>query len=200
MAYRSRKGVKEGRLGPLLLLLLAAAVGCGAAAGCGRATPEAGAPDAARASEFAATQPLTSPTAPDPAEPALSDVVQLTRGFERAGEAYFSPDTHWIVFQAAPAGQPHYDMYVARLRRRGDSIVGIGAPVRVSPDGSWNSCGYFSPDGRSLIFASTGRAALADTAPGGYQRQGGNYRWSFPAAAEIVRHDAWMSEIGRAHV
>ena len=44
-------------------------------------------------------------------ETSLSDVVQLTSGFDRAGEAYFSPDANWIVFQATPKGEKHYAMY-----------------------------------------------------------------------------------------
>src|SRR5438034_5285798 len=50
---------------------------------------------------------------------ALSDVVQLTSGFTRAGEAYFSPDQRWIVFQASTQADPNYAMYLARLRRSG---------------------------------------------------------------------------------
>src|SRR4051795_5032090 len=32
----------------------------------------------------------------------LSHVMQLTHGFDRAGEAYFSSDMRWIIFQAVP--------------------------------------------------------------------------------------------------
>ena len=47
----------------------------------------------------------------------FDDVVQLTTGFKAAGEAYFSPDANWIVFQAIPTGDDHYQMYIARLLR-----------------------------------------------------------------------------------
>src|SRR2546423_15581990 len=76
-------------------------------------------------------------------------------------------------------------MYVARLKRQGERIVGLERPVRVSPENSWNSCGYFSPNGRTLIFASTGHKGLPDEPAGGYQRQGGNYRRQFSAGAAI---------------
>ena len=36
---------------------------------------------------------------------ALTDIIQLTDGFERAGEAYFSRDMQWIIFQAFPKGE-----------------------------------------------------------------------------------------------
>ena len=124
--------------------------------------------------------------------------MQLTTGFSRAGEAYFSRDGQWVVFQATPAAEQHYQMYVARLRRRGDEITGIDHPVRVSPKGSRNTCGDFSPDGRSLIFASTaGREDPAEP-PAGYQRQGGNYRWDFPDGMEIFRFDHWQDAVTNA--
>src|SRR4051812_6103643 len=45
----------------------------------------------------------------------LGDVTQLTSGFDRAGEAYFSPKMDWIIFQATPHGEADYQMYVAPL-------------------------------------------------------------------------------------
>src|SRR4051812_28945928 len=93
--------------------------------------------------------------AADGRETSLSDVVQLTRDFDRAGEAYFSPDGNWIIFQATPKGEKQYAMYVAKLDRTADRITGAGMPKRISPPNSRNTCGFFSPDGGSLIFAST---------------------------------------------
>ena len=57
--------------------------------------------------------------------PLLSGHVQLTTeaDFVKAGEAYFSPNADWIIFQAVPApddgAQPdiHYSMYIAPLER-----------------------------------------------------------------------------------
>ncbi len=48
------------------------------------------------------TQPIEPPTPPGTTneKDTLSQIVQLTEGFDRAGEAYFSPDMKWIVFQA----------------------------------------------------------------------------------------------------
>ena len=98
---------------------------------------------------------LVTPAVAAAEEPALADVRQLTSGFERAGEAYFSPDMKWIVFQAVAPGGQHYQMYVARVKWEGEEIAGIEDPIRVSPDDSRNTCGFFSPDGRTLIFGST---------------------------------------------
>ena len=119
----------------------------------------------------------------------LKDPIQLTRGFDKAGEAYFSNDMSWIVFQACPPGEPRYQMYVAPVRwsetdrveppkgyyatplprqrvRVRDSIIGIGRAVRISPENSRNTCGFFSPDCSSLIFASTANKGAARRFPG----------------------------------
>src|ERR1051325_8234801 len=45
----------------------------------------------------------------------LSDIIQLTHDFDRAGEAYFSRDMKWIIFQAYPHGGDQYQMYVAQV-------------------------------------------------------------------------------------
>jgi len=129
-----------------------------------------------------------------PREP-LSDVVQLTSAFARAGEAYFSPDMQFIVFQAVPVGQQHYQMYLAKLRWKLDRIDGIEPPIRITPENSRNTCGYFSPDGSMLMFASTAGKEQPDQPEGGYQREGRSYRWEFPAGMEIFRADNWRSTI-----
>src|SRR5688500_18998471 len=107
-----------------------------------------------------------------------------------------------IIFQATPIGEQHYAMFVAKLRTEmtehppdqktiyKERIVGIEEPVRVSKPGSRNTCGYFAPDGRSIIFASTAGKEKLDPADGpaaGYQRGTNNYRWDFPKGMEIFR-------------
>lgn len=123
------------------------------------------------------------------------DPIQLTSGFERAGEAYFSPDMNWIIFQAVPTGEKHYQMYIARLLHQGDRVSGIGHPIRISPPDSRNTCGDFSPDGLSVIFASTAGKEDQSEPPGGYQRGSKEYRWPFPNGMEVFRADAWQGAI-----
>jgi Tol biopolymer transport system component len=126
----------------------------------------------------------------------LAEVTQLTRGFDRAGEAYFSPDLTWIIFQATPPGEKDYQMYLAPLDA---PAMKTGRPIRISPVPSKNTCGFFSPDGRSVIFASTaGKEPAPATTPAtkptttsGYQRSSGTYRWEFPREMEIFRADGW---------
>jgi hypothetical protein len=95
---------------PVSKLLLAAL-----AAGCGRSHPPDPATTPARADAIAspsaipATAPATGPAQQDTREAViLPDVVQLTHGFDKAGEAYFSRDMKWIIFQASPHGDQHY--------------------------------------------------------------------------------------------
>ena len=132
----------------------------------------------------------------------LTDITQLTHGFARAGEAYFSPDRRWIIFQATPSGEANYQMYVAGLS---EDARAIATPVRISPAPSKNTCGFFSPDGVSLLFASTaGKEPPATSQPAttqataGYQRSSGTYRWDFPAEMEIFRADGWEDAVRNA--
>jgi Tol biopolymer transport system component len=125
----------------------------------------------------------------------LLDVVQLTHGFDRAGEAYFSPDMQWIIFEGVPHGQEHYQMYLARLVHEGDRITGAEQPLQISPEPSRNTCGYFSPDGHSLMFSSTAGKEDPNEPSEGYQKSGRNYRWAFPHGMEIFRSDDWEAKV-----
>ena len=86
----------------------------------------------------------------------FDQIVQLTPGFDEAGRGVFSADGRWVMFQAKPAGVGDFQVFVARLLRDGDRVEGLGPAVRVSPAGSVNASGAFSPDGVSLLFFSTG--------------------------------------------
>src|SRR5688572_2195574 len=152
----------------------------------------------------------------------LTDIIQLTHGFDRAGEAYFSRDMKWIIFQAYPNGEDQYQMFVAPLMYdvierspapgevlratplpnlkipMANNIIRLGEPSRISPKNSRDTCGYFWPDGNSIIFGSTAGKEIPDEPSSGYQRQGGNYRWSFPAGMEVFRADGWQQAIAAA--
>ncbi|NNM25637.1 MAG: hypothetical protein HKO59_06560 [Phycisphaerales bacterium] len=128
--------------------------------------------------------------------PRLENHVQLTFDdrFYKAGEAYFSPDDQRVIFQAVeqpPAGvepDEFYGMYVADVvRAEGGRITGLENIVRLSPNGSANTCGWFHPtDPGQVLFAST-IVAPSPGAPPGYDRRSGRYRWMFPPEMRIVR-------------
>lgn len=112
----------------------------------------------------------------------LQNVQQVTRGFPRAGEGYFSPDGKWIVYQAYPLGYPFYQIYVQNLE--------TGAVERISPGRGRTTCAYFRPDGERILFSSshtdpdieaTERQARELAARGGRRR----YEWDFDPHMEI---------------
>lgn len=136
----------------------------------------------------ATSRPAMAEMSPEEREAmVLPQVTQLTFGFqfEKAGEAYFSPDMRWVVFQAAPKGEQNYQMYVAPLTAGVHPT--LGTAVRVTPANSRNTCGYFSPDGKDLIFASTAGKEDPEEKASGYQRAGSRYRWAFSKGMEIYR-------------
>jgi len=79
----------------------------------------------------------------------LRNIRQVTRGFVRAGEGYFSPDGRQIIFQAeeAGSGNPFYQIYIQDLD--------TGRFHRVSPGVGRTTCAYFHPSGKRVIFASS---------------------------------------------
>lgn len=79
----------------------------------------------------------------------LSNIRQVTKGYVRAGEGYFSLDGKKIVFQAeeAESGNPFYQIFVQDLE--------TGRVTRVSPGNGKTTCAYFRPDGKKIIFASS---------------------------------------------
>lgn len=89
--------------------------------------------------------------AEDPAEGNyLKNIRQVTSGFVKAGEGYFSPDGKTIIYQAVPKDHPFYQIYTQPL----DAPPG-SAPQRVSTGRGRTTCSYFSPDGKKIIFASS---------------------------------------------
>jgi Tol biopolymer transport system component len=139
-----------------------------------------------------------NPTPTTSESDSLYDVVQLTSTFDRAGEAYFSKDMNWIVFQAVLPGEQHYQMFIAQLKWDDNGIAGLATPIRISPANSRNTCGYFAPDGHTLIFASTAGKEDPEAPTAGYQRQGRDYRWSYPKGMEIYRADGWQGAVAAA--
>lgn len=125
----------------------------------------------------------------------LENHVQLTsdRDFVKAGEAYFSPDGQWVIFQAVPVpkagteADPFYAMYVARVKYNVDGLMtGLEEAIQVSEPGSANTCGFFHPtEPWRVIFGSTIGAPSPSEAPG-FQRQSSTYRWMFPAEMDVV--------------
>ncbi|MBS0634238.1 MAG: PD40 domain-containing protein [Verrucomicrobia bacterium] len=109
----------------------------------------------------------------------LNNIRQVTfaeMGFEKAGEAYFSPDDSTIIFQAVPTGQEQYQIYSLKLDEGVARLVSTGKGAC--------TCAYFRPDGQKVIFASSHEDPDLDNPDyeqdvPGYKRQGGTYSWAF---------------------
>lgn len=124
----------------------------------------------------------------------LTNIKQVTTGFARAGEGYFSPDGQSIVFQATPPLPPsifhtpraHEDAYQIYLGR----LEPDHTPRLVSTGKGRCTCAYFAPDGQSLLFSSSHLDPNVDQPlpPEGpaYSRSD-RYRWDFPDHMDIFR-------------
>lgn len=79
----------------------------------------------------------------------LKNIRQVTFDFERAGEAYFSPDGKTIIFQAEEKGRrnPFYQIFSQDLNGQRANLI--------SPGVGKTTCSYFRPDGKKIIFASS---------------------------------------------
>jgi TolB protein len=80
----------------------------------------------------------------------LSNIRQVTSGFTKAGEGYFSPDGKTIVYQAVPAGYPFYQIYTQSLEADKKA-----EPQRISTGRGRTTCAFFTTDGKRILFASS---------------------------------------------
>jgi Tol biopolymer transport system component len=120
----------------------------------------------------------------------LSSIRQVTSGFVKAGEGYFSPDGATIVYQAQPLDYPFYQIYTQPLAG--------GRPERISTGRGRTTCSYFSPDGKRILFASSHLdPQLAETetaerkqqeadAKAGVRRR---YKWDFDPHMDLFEAD-----------
>jgi TolB protein len=128
----------------------------------------------------------------------LKNIRQVTTGFAKAGEGYFSPDGKSIIFQAMQPGQEDYQIYTLDLAP--------GAkPKLVSTGKGKCTCSYFHPDGKSILFASThlDPALNAPAKPGeakpkvpAYSRSD-RYKWDFDPHMDIFKADLDGSNLVR---
>jgi Tol biopolymer transport system component len=120
----------------------------------------------------------------------LSNIRQVTRGFVKAGEGYFSPDGRTIVYQAQPLDYPFYQIYTQSL----DS----GQPRRISTGRGRTTCAYFSPDGQRIVFASShldpklGESEAQERRQQEEDKKAGvrrRYKWDFDPHMDVFEAD-----------
>ncbi len=139
--------------------------------------------------------------------PLLTNHIQITSRdrFVKAGEAYFDHQkpARWVIFQAVAvpeAGrevETFYAMYVAKLKRDASGhIIGTEDPIKISPDGSANTCGWFHPtEAGRVLFGST-LGPPANNEKSGFQVGTRKYVWMFPSEMEVTTRfvDALVDE------
>ncbi|MES2273437.1 MAG: hypothetical protein V4487_04540 [Chlamydiota bacterium] len=90
-------------------------------------------------------------------------------GFERAGEAYFSPDCSKIIFQAVRKGEKQFQIFTMDLQEK--------IPLLVSTGRGACTCANFRPDGRKIIFASSHSAPRMISGKDPQSLDSGKYTW-----------------------
>jgi len=128
----------------------------------------------------------------------LSNIHQVTSGFVKAGEGYFSPDGSQIIYQAIARDYPFYQIYMQPLDG--------GRPQLVSTGRGRTTCSYFHPTENKVLFASSHldpeldstesaeREKLAEDARTGRRRR---YEWVFDPYMEIFEKDLETGELRR---
>lgn len=124
----------------------------------------------------------------------LTNIRQLTSGYVKAGEGYFSPDGRRIIYQAIPPQYPFYQIYSQPLTS-GDTPAVV---TRISTGRGRTTCAYFSPDGKKLLFASSHLDPNLDTTEADARRQAEadrksgrrrRYNWVFDQHMDIFEAD-----------
>jgi TolB protein len=125
----------------------------------------------------------------------LTGTRQITRGMQKAGEGYFSPDGKSIVYQAVPPDYVFYQIYAQPLVGADEPLP---RPKLISTGRGRTTCSYFSPDGKKILFASSHldpqldateeaerKQIEADKASGVRRR----YKWDFDPHTDIFEAD-----------
>ena len=112
------------------------------------------------------------------AEVHLANVRQLTFGGENA-EAYFSHDGSEIIFQSTREGVPCDQIFRMNLDGSNQRMVSTGE--------GRTTCGYFYPDGESIVYAST-HLGSPECPPAPSFRMG--YVWATYDSFDIFRASA----------
>lgn len=114
-------------------------------------------------------------------EVCLRNIRQVTfpsMGFEKAGESYFSPDGRSIIFQAVPKGQKYYQIYTMDLRTALFQMVSTGKGAC--------TCGFFKPDGKKILFASSHEAPMETIEK---EKDSSSYHWELTPYMNIYEAD-----------
>jgi Tol biopolymer transport system component len=135
--------------------------------------------------QVAAQAGATGVLAPLPGEKHLANIRQLTFGGENA-EAYFSRDGRQLIFQSTRDGWGCDQQYTM-------NVDGSGLR-RVSTGTGRTTCGYFTPDARHIVYASTHLGGRECPPRPDFSR---GYVWPIHASYDIFRANADGSGLTR---
>jgi Tol biopolymer transport system component len=122
---------------------------------------------------------------PNPGEKHLANIRQLTFGGENA-EAYFSRDGRQLMFQSTREGWPCDEQYTMNIDGSGLRKVSTGQ--------GRTTCGYFTPDARHIVYASTHLGGRECPPKPDFSR---GYVWPIYASYDIFRANADGSGVTR---
>src|SRR5689334_4205268 len=105
----------------------------------------------------------------------LSDFRQLTHGGQNA-EAYWSPDSKRLIFQTTRSPYECDQIFVMNADGSDQHLVSTGK--------GRTTCGYFYPDGKHVLYASTHESG-AECPPGVDRSKG--YLWPVYESFEIYK-------------
>src|SRR6478735_4497916 len=121
-----------------------------------------------------------------PEEKHFKNIQQLTFGGDNA-EAYFSYDSKWLVFQRTSVkdGIPCDQIFVGK-------IPASGAPFqykRISTGKGRTTCGFFTKDGKHIIYASTHLGGDSCPPLPDRSKYGNKYIWPLYSSYDIFMAD-----------
>ena len=135
---------------------------------------------------FSSASQVLGDTVLYPDEHHFKNIQQLTFGGDNA-EAYFSADSKYLIFQRTNAkeGLPCDQMFIGKIPAAGEKFE----YKMISSGKGRTTCGFFTKDGKHIIYASTHLGA--DTCPPVPDRKkyGNKYIWPLYASFDIFMAD-----------
>lgn len=117
-----------------------------------------------------------------PDEHHFKNIQQLTFGGDNA-EAYFSADGKWLIFQRTNAkeGLPCDQMFIGKIPAAGEKFQ----YKMVSSGKGRTTCGFFTKDGKHIIYASTHLGGDSCPPVPDRKKYGNRYIWPVYASFDI---------------
>jgi Tol biopolymer transport system component len=122
-----------------------------------------------------------------PEEKHFRNLQQLTFGGDNA-EAYFSPDSKWLIFQRTnpKEGIACDQMFIGKVPELPGEVF---EPKMISNGKGRTTCGFFTKDGKHIIYASTHKGGDACPPVPDRSKYGNKYIWPLYESFDIYMAD-----------